>query len=60
MSMPKEKEEILKHVLDFAAMLTLNILEKVVRPWVAKKIKELLGVEEQAMINLVLGHLKSG
>jgi hypothetical protein len=35
-------------------------LEKVVRPWVAKKIKEMLGVEELAMINLVVGHLKTG
>ena len=30
------------------------------RPWVAKKIKEMLGVEELAMINLVVGHLKTG
>jgi len=58
--LPKAKEEILSHSLDFTAMQALNLLEKVVRPWVAKKIKELLGVEEQAMINLVLGHLKSG
>ncbi len=60
MGLPKAKEEILSHSLDFTAMQTLNLLEKVVRPWVAKKIKELLGVEEQAMINLVLVHLKSG
>jgi RNA-binding protein 25 len=32
----------------------------VVRPWVAKKIKDLLGVEEQAMISLVIGHLRNG
>ena len=30
-----------------------------VRKWVASKIKALLGVEEQAMINLVVGHLKT-
>jgi hypothetical protein len=60
LSLPKAKEEILGHALDFAGMQQLNLLEKVVRPWVAKKIKELLGVEEQAMINLVLSHLKSG
>lgn len=58
--MPKGKEDVLKHALDFTAMQNLNLLEKVVRPWVAKKIKEMLGVEEQAMINLVLTHLKSG
>ena len=58
--MPKGKEDVLKHALDFKAMQNFNLLEKVVRPWVAKKIKEMLGVEEQAMINLVLTHLKSG
>jgi RNA-binding protein 25 len=60
LSLPKGRDEILGCSLDFAAMQPLNLLEKVVRPWVAKKIKELLGVEEQAMINLVVGHLKSG
>ena len=28
------------------------------RPWVAKRIKEYLGVEEDAMIRLVLNHVK--
>jgi len=40
-------------------MASLNLFEKVIRPWVAQKIKALLGVEEQAMINLVVGHLKT-
>ena len=38
----------------------LHLLDKIIKPWVAKKIKELLGVEEQAMISLVVGHLKNG
>ena len=46
MSLPKAKDEVLSHSLDFAKMQQLNLLEKVLRPWVAKKIKELLGVEE--------------
>jgi len=33
------------------------VTERVVRPWVAKKIKEYLGVEEEAMIRLVLNHV---
>lgn len=33
------------------------MIERVVRPWVAKKIKEYLGVEEDAMIRLVLNHV---
>lgn len=36
------------------------MIERVVRPWVAKKIKEYLGVEEQAMIKLVVNQLSSG
>jgi hypothetical protein len=32
----------------------------VARPFIAKKIKEYLGVEEEAMIKLVLNHLSSG
>ena len=31
-----------------------------VRPWVAKKVKEYLGTEEQAMIKLVIGLLTGG
>lgn len=46
-------------VLNFQRMADLNLYEKVVRKWVAGKIKVLLGVEELAMINLVLMHLKT-
>lgn len=41
-------------------LIHFNLLEKNVRPFVANKIKQLLGVEEQAMIKLVLDHLKHG
>ena len=33
------------------------MIERIVRPWVAKKIKEYLGVEEEAMIRLVINHV---
>jgi hypothetical protein len=44
--MPKNKTQVLASVLDFKAMATLNLFEKVVRTWVASKIKALLGIEE--------------
>ncbi len=50
---------MLGYQLNFTKMTELNLFEKVVRKWVASKIKVLLGVEEQAMINLVLMHLKT-
>ena len=34
-----------------------TVIERIVRPWVAKKIKEYLGVEEEAMIRLVVNHV---
>lgn len=59
MSMPKDKATVLGYELDFQQISEHNLIEKVVRKWVASKIKQLLGVEEQAMINLVVGHLKT-
>lgn len=40
--------------LDWAALEKHRVVDKVARPWIAKKIKEYLGVEEAAMINLVV------
>ena len=40
--------------LDYDALKARSVIDRVVRPWVAKKIKEYLGVEEEAMIRLVL------
>lgn len=57
--MPRDKSEVLASSIDFAAMADLNLFERVIRQWVTSKIKALLGVEEQAMINLVLVHLKT-
>jgi len=44
-------------VIDYEALEVNTVIERVVRPWVAKKIKEYLGVEEEAMIRLVLNHI---
>jgi hypothetical protein len=36
-----------------------RVVEKVAKPWIAKKIKEYLGVEEMAMISLVVGQINA-
>ena len=59
MQMPRDKESVLSASIDFPQLVERNLIEKVVRKWVAAKIKQLLGVEEQAMINLVCVHLRT-
>ena len=46
--------------VDVQVLVKHGVIEKVAKPFVAKKIKEYLGVEEEAMIKLVLNHLTSG
>lgn len=58
--LPQGKQATLESPVDMAQLIEYNLLEKNVRPFVANKIKQLLGVEEQAMIKLVLDHLKHG
>jgi hypothetical protein len=52
--MPKDKEGVLNFELDWNSLLKNGVVEKVCRPWIAKKIKEYMGVEEPTMINLTL------
>jgi len=40
-------------------LINHGVIERIARPFVAKKIKEYLGVEEDAMIKLVINHLTS-
>ena len=40
-------------------MRTHQVFELKAKPWVTKRIKEYLGVEETAMISLVVGHISS-
>lgn len=51
---------VLTSKIDFAAMEQLGLFDKSIRTFVAKKIKELLGVEELVMIKLVVDHLRQG
>ena len=43
--------------LDWDELERRKVVEKVGKPWIARKIKEYLGVEEMAMISLVVGQI---
>jgi hypothetical protein len=40
--------------LDWNKLNDANVVNRICRPWIAKKIKELMGVEEPMMINIVV------
>jgi hypothetical protein len=48
--LPKEKEEIFKYQLNWSALARHEVFDKVCRPWIGKKIKEFMGVEELSVI----------
>lgn len=55
--LPKDQSVVLETQIKWPLLAKENVTERVVRPWVAKKVKEYLGVEEQDMISLVVSHL---
>ena len=57
MSLPKDKTEVYSFPIKYEDLDEQTVIERIVRPWVAKKIKEYLGVEEEAMIRLVINHV---
>ena len=57
MGLPKIKEEVFGFSLTYEGLEEHTVVDRIVRPWVAKKIKEYLGVEEEAMIRLVINHV---
>lgn len=52
--MPKAIEEVYAHDLDWDRLLELDVINKVCKPWIGKRIKEYMGVEEPMMINIVV------
>ena len=58
MSLPKDKDRVFAFPLNYESLESHQVFDKIVRPWVAKKIKEYLGVEEEAMIRLVITHVQ--
>jgi hypothetical protein len=57
--LPKARDEIFAAEIDWEALRAHNVFELKAKPWITKKIKEYLGVEEFAMISLVMGHISS-
>ena len=57
LKLPTKKEDIFGFTLNYEALEEYSLVEKMVRPWVTRKVKEYLGVEEQALISLVIKHI---
>ncbi len=59
MQLPKIREEVFAAEIDWDDLQKNKVIEKVAKPWITKKIKEYLGVEEMAMISLVVGQISA-
>lgn len=58
--LPKGQERTFAYPIDWAVLETREILDRVAKPWVSKKVKEYLGVEEPGLINLIVSTLDTG
>lgn len=52
--LPKNKEEVFKYPLNWGLLFKHEVLEKVGRAWISKKIKEYMGVEEPTIVQHIL------
>eukprot|EP00347_Sterkiella_histriomuscorum_P022680 403337558 len=52
--LPKSKEDIFKSPLNWNSLLRYDVIEKVGRPWIGKKVKEYMGVEDQSIVSLII------
>lgn len=48
--LPKSKEDIFAFQLNWNYLFKYEAVEKVGRPWIGKKVKEYMGVEEQSVV----------
>ena len=55
---PTKKTELFKFPINWEIIEKNNILEKRLRPWIVKKIKEYLGTDEENVINLIMKKVK--
>lgn len=55
---PTRKNELFKYPVNWEIIEKSNIYEKKLRPWVANRIKDLLGSEEEKVINLIVTKVK--
>ena len=58
--LPRGLENIFAYEIDWSVLNTKDIVGRIARPWVTKKVKEYLGVEEPGLINLIVSTLDSG
>lgn len=57
-TIPTRKNELFKYPVNWEVIEKNNVLEKKLRPWVAKRIKDYLGSEEETVINLIVTKVK--
>jgi RNA-binding protein 25 len=53
----KDKDAIFRYQMDWAAIDRHQVVERKMRAWVVKKIKEYLGEEETTLIKFIMHHL---
>ena len=56
--MPKGKD-LFDFALNWQIILDYRVIDSVCKPWIAKKMEEYLGAEEQTIIDLVIRLLKA-
>lgn len=54
MKLPKQPADILSTPLNWGGLLKHEVIERVARPWVGKKIKEYMGVEDQGVVQMII------
>lgn len=57
--LPKSKEDVFNYRINWNALYKFDVIEKVARPWIGKKLKEYVGEEEYSFIQLVIKKLNS-
>ena len=52
--LPKSKFDLFSYEIDWESLFDQDVISRICKPWIGKKIKELMGVEEPTMINMVV------
>ena len=52
--LPKDRDAIFKAELQWTLLFRHDVVEKVGRPWIGKKIKDYMGVEESSVVQMIL------
>mmetsp|Transcript_3194 Transcript_3194/g.2912 ORF Transcript_3194/g.2912 Transcript_3194/m.2912 type:complete len:537 (-) Transcript_3194:45-1655(-) len=57
-SLPKKDDEILAFNLNWDGLISLNVIEVIIRKIIGRRVKEILNVEEENLIQFVIEELK--